>query len=123
MGALPSLGDLGVAAPAGALRAAGPQLPGGEREALRRLRSFASEAVRGAGGAAGAPRANFPAQISPWLAVGCVSPRSVFEAFGSAAGAGPLLFELLWRDFFRFVRPRPRFSFLCCFFFAMSILV
>ena len=91
------------------LRASGPNLPGGEREALRRLRSFASEAVRGAGGAEGAPRANFPAQISPWLAVGCVSPRSVFEAFGStagAAGADPLLFELLWRDFFRFVTLR-----------------
>ena len=122
MGALPRLEDLGVEAAPGALRAAGPELPGGEREALRRLRSFASDAARGAGGAEGAPRANFPAQISPWLAVGCVSPRSVLEAFGAAAGAagaagarGPLLFELLWRDFFRFVTlrlaaraPRPR---------------
>jgi hypothetical protein len=88
------------------------------------------------------------AQLSPWLALGCVSPRSLFRALqpneppsaaGAAAAAGArgapgeqeqeagapagpeqrrvarappardggwLVFELLWRDYFRFVNYR-----------------
>ena len=111
MGAIPRLEDLGVRPePPGLPGAAVPNFPGGEREALGRLRAFAREAVRAAApaGAAGV-RVNFPAQISPWLAVGCVSPRTVLEAVRAEAarsGRGRpdwLLPELLWRDFFRFV--------------------
>eukprot|EP00271_Cylindrocystis_brebissonii_P020429 TRINITY_DN6759_c0_g1_i1.p1 TRINITY_DN6759_c0_g1~~TRINITY_DN6759_c0_g1_i1.p1 ORF type:complete len:558 (-),score=118.63 TRINITY_DN6759_c0_g1_i1:627-2300(-) len=65
--------------------------------------------------------ANFSCKISPWLAAGCLSPRRMYhdlQAAAGAAGAGPdsngsavddksplswLVFELLWRDFFRFI--------------------
>jgi deoxyribodipyrimidine photo-lyase len=53
--------------------------------------------------------ADYSSKLSPWLAAGCVSPRTVaaeVAAFEAARGANEstywLLFELLWRDFFRF---------------------
>ncbi|KAF9622151.1 hypothetical protein IFM89_029435 [Coptis chinensis] len=57
--------------------------------------------------------ANFSCKISPWLATGCLSPRFMFDEIKKSAarkvdGNGPsaggmnwLMFELLWRDFFR----------------------
>lgn len=52
-------------------------------------------------------------RLSPWLAHGCLSPREVVEAVRrveDARGANEstywLVFELLWRDFFRFVAAR-----------------
>lgn len=72
---------------------------------------------------------NFSCKISPWLAMGCLSPRQMYHdmqknlgslitptaspakapaAGSSSASAQPtpgswLVFELLWRDFFRFI--------------------
>ena len=105
---------------------------GGEGEALRQLRSFlAQAAASGSGGAAYG--SNFAGSIAPWLATGCLSPRRMLEdaqaalqAAGGGAGASgapaaamqleqqqqrrpqqdPLSwvrFELMWRDFFRFL--------------------
>lgn len=52
----------------------------------------------------------FSSKFSPWLAQGALSPRKVFEAltgyesrFGSNEGTYWLWFELLWRDYFRFL--------------------
>ena len=65
----------------------------------------------------------FVTKVSPWLAAGCVSPRTLYHTLCSAAvglhvtdcnggsrgsSGGQqqeswLLFELMWRDFFRFV--------------------
>ncbi|KAL0435899.1 UNVERIFIED_CONTAM: Blue-light photoreceptor PHR2 [Sesamum radiatum] len=67
--------------------------------------------------------ANFSCKISPWLAMGCLSPRSMFDELKKSAsslissatnkkngGSGKsdtglnwLMYELLWRDFFRFI--------------------
>ena len=51
----------------------------------------------------------YSTKLSPWLAVGALSPRSVYAAlkhheaaFGSSDGSYWIWFELLWRDFFRF---------------------
>jgi deoxyribodipyrimidine photolyase len=73
---------------------------------------------------------SFSAKISPWLAMGCLSPRHMYHALrqqlpapaapaagsagsggGGAAAGGQagltwLQFELLWRDFFRFITKR-----------------
>lgn len=72
---------------------------------------------------------SFSAKISPWLAMGCLSPRHMFHQLRqqlpaapapvAAAAAQPavagssgqsgltwLQFELLWRDFFRFITKR-----------------
>jgi deoxyribodipyrimidine photolyase len=73
---------------------------GGETEALRRLKAFASRgaaqpaaasaarasaATTGAAGG-GMYGANFSCNISPWLAVGCISPRRMYEELRAAHG-------------------------------------
>ncbi len=52
---------------------------------------------------------DYSTKFSPWLAVGSLSPRTVFvalkkheEVFGASDGSYWIWFELLWRDFFRF---------------------
>jgi deoxyribodipyrimidine photo-lyase len=51
----------------------------------------------------------YSTKLSPWLAVGALSPRTAFAAlrsheaaFGASEGSYWIWFELLWRDFFRF---------------------
>eukprot|EP00252_Welwitschia_mirabilis_P014724 TRINITY_DN3256_c0_g1_i1.p1 TRINITY_DN3256_c0_g1~~TRINITY_DN3256_c0_g1_i1.p1 ORF type:complete len:495 (-),score=93.38 TRINITY_DN3256_c0_g1_i1:543-2027(-) len=107
-------------------------LVGGESEALQRLKMFASECrkppndsskdVSSSSSRESLYGANFSCKISPWLAMGCLSPRFIFEElmkgtnmphFASLksfsrnssdnGGQNWLLFELLWRDFFRFI--------------------
>ncbi|KAH7372536.1 hypothetical protein KP509_17G008500 [Ceratopteris richardii] len=102
-------------------------LVGGESEALRRLKSFGDEQSKQSVSrdkvmASGESLygANFSCKISPWLAMGCLSPRRMFEdlhksgkravnasastaSHGTDNGLNWLLFELLWRDFFRFI--------------------
>jgi hypothetical protein len=45
--------------------------------------------------------------LSPWLALGCVSPRQVYwevvKHRSTLQNADALMLELLWRDYFRFM--------------------
>lgn len=130
-GDIPTLGELGLSAPPAMAQdsksAVGSTLIGGEAEALERLKKFAAECcMQPNKSAKDSTRdsiygANFSCKISPWLATGCLSPRFMYEELkktiraipsGSApkngdgtsdAGTNWLMFELLWRDFFRFV--------------------
>lgn len=59
---------------------------GGETEALNRLKSFAADCqarlTKGGnqkGGNNSVFGANFSCKISPWLAMGSISPRSMFD--------------------------------------------
>ena len=52
---------------------------------------------------------SYSSKLSPWLAQGCISPKSVYynvKKLENEVGANDstywLIFELLWRDFFRF---------------------
>ena len=52
--------------------------------------------------------ADYSSKFSPWLALGCLSPRFIFEAIKQYEAERVknqstywLIFELLWRDFFR----------------------
>ncbi len=52
---------------------------------------------------------DYSTKLSPWLAVGSLSPRTAFQhlkaheaRFGANDGTYWIWFELLWRDFFRF---------------------
>jgi deoxyribodipyrimidine photolyase len=115
----PAMASGGGAAEAGG----GSSSPrGGEGEALRQLRSFLSQAAASGGAAYGS---NFAGSIAPWLATGCLSPRRMLEdaqaalqavAGGAGASGAPaaamqpqqdplswVRFELMWRDFFRFL--------------------
>ncbi|XP_062215641.1 blue-light photoreceptor PHR2-like [Phragmites australis] len=131
-GDIPTLSELGLTAPPAMAQdskpAVGSTLIGGEAEALERLKKFAAECCMQSNKAdKDSTRdsiygANFSCKISPWLATGCLSPRFMYEELKKHAtraipsGAAPkngdgtsdagtnwLMFELLWRDFFRFV--------------------
>jgi deoxyribodipyrimidine photo-lyase len=84
---------------------------GGETAALARIRHYATDTTalrtykETRNGMLGA---DYSSKLSPWLAAGCVSPRTVLaavRAHEAAHGANDstywLLFELLWRDYFR----------------------
>jgi deoxyribodipyrimidine photo-lyase len=53
---------------------------------------------------------DYSSKLSPWLALGCISPRFIHqellkyeENFGANDSTYWLRYELLWRDFFRFM--------------------
>ncbi len=86
---------------------------GGETEALTRVQTYFSgthavanykETRNGLIGE------NFSSKFSAWLALGCLSPRSIYaelkkyeSIFVANESTYWLVFELLWRDFFAFV--------------------
>jgi deoxyribodipyrimidine photo-lyase len=89
------------------------QFRGGETEALKRLKHYFwdtdqlkvyKETRNGLLGA------DYSSKFSAWLAYGCISPRTIYEElrrYEAERGANDstywLIFELLWRDYFRFV--------------------
>ncbi|XP_058077841.1 blue-light photoreceptor PHR2 [Magnolia sinica] len=132
VGEIPSLVDLGLSPTVTMAQDGKPtanaSLVGGETEALQRLQTFAAEcrAQPNKGdkdsGRDNIYGANFSCKISPWLAMGCLSPRFMFDELKKSAtrmvsatstskngtgrvdnGMNWLMFELLWRDFFRFI--------------------
>lgn len=88
------------------------QFKGGESEAFKRLNyyffdtqklSVYKETRNGMIGS------DYSSKLSPWLAMGCISPRSVYKEikkyellFGANESTYWMVFELLWRDYFRF---------------------
>ncbi|CAH1447514.1 unnamed protein product [Lactuca virosa] len=130
-GEIPSLVDLGMN-PTATMSQVKPvvnaPVVGGETEAMKRLKQFAAECEAqppketkdGSNDSSSSSiyGANFSCKISPWLAMGCVSPRSMFDELKKSAsssrvssgsngkdgdGMNWLMYELLWRDFFRFI--------------------
>jgi deoxyribodipyrimidine photo-lyase len=111
-GHLPTLEDLGLTTPSYDSRAV-LQFQGGETAGLERLQHYLWEAdclktyKQTRNGMVGA---NYSSKLSPWLAMGCLSPRQVFEAVQTYEAERIkndstywLIFELLWRDYFRFI--------------------
>jgi deoxyribodipyrimidine photo-lyase len=61
---------------------------------------------------------DYSSKFSPWLANGCLSPREIYfelkkyeEKFGANESTYWLVFELLWRDYFRFMMKKHRHQF------------
>ena len=86
---------------------------GGETEALKRLHHYFFETKslshykETRNGMVGN---NYSSKFSAWLAMGCMSPRTIYDEvkkyenqFGANDSTYWLIFELLWRDFFRFM--------------------
>jgi deoxyribodipyrimidine photo-lyase len=111
-GIIPTLTDLGLEIPTLDNRAV-LQFKGGETEALRRLNDYFWESdnlknyketrnqMLGA---------NYSSKFSPWLANGCLSPRLIYHEVKKYETERVkndstywLIFELLWRDYFRFI--------------------
>lgn len=89
------------------------QFKGGETEALKRLNQYffeskcLSDYKETRNGMIGA---DYSSKFSAWLALGCISPRFIYaeikkyeKQFGANDSTYWLIFELLWRDFFRFM--------------------
>lgn len=109
-GDLPALSDFGHLPPPEDERAA-MHWRGGETAALDRLAYylFDSQAIatykETRNGLIGA---DYSTKFSPWLAFGCLSPKLIYaevKAYEAKNGANDstywVIFELLWRDFFR----------------------
>ena len=109
---LPTLADLGLEPKTIDSRAA-IDFKGGETEAIRRLNHYffgtkcLSNYKETRNGMVGA---DYSSKFSAWLALGCISPRLIYleikkyeQQFGANDSTYWLIFELLWRDFFRFM--------------------
>jgi len=109
---VPSLADLGLKEPSEDPRSAFP-FAGGETTALERLNHYLwdSRAVETyketRNGLLGK---NYSTKFSPWLALGCISPRRIFKEIKKyereeVANKSTywVIFELIWRDYFKFV--------------------
>jgi len=110
-GAIPTLDEMGFDEPEPDDRAV-LSFEGGEAAARRRLDEYIWEGdhlreyKETRNGLLGA---NYSAKLSPWLAAGCLSPRTIYrevERYECERVANEdtywLVFELLWRDFFQF---------------------
>jgi deoxyribodipyrimidine photo-lyase len=107
-GELPTLTDLGVPEPLDDARA-NEKFIGGETTALQQLHHYLESClqnnqvknIRGA--------SCNSSRLSPWLAVGCISPRQVYwevvnyHRENHLPNTDPIMLELLWRDYFRFM--------------------
>ena len=109
---LPTLEDLGLTFTPIDSRAV-LQFKGGETEAIKRLNHyfFETKAISSyketRNGMVGA---DYSSKFSAWLSMGCISPRYIYSElkkyetqFGANESTYWLVFELLWRDYFRFM--------------------
>ncbi|MDX2244513.1 MAG: DASH family cryptochrome [Leptolyngbyaceae cyanobacterium bins.302] len=111
-GEMPQLADLGLDAPMfdprAVLKFAGGETAGRDRLAeyiwQRDLLKVYKETRNGMVGA------DYSSKFSPWLALGCLSPRLIYEQVQDYEqqrikneSTYWLIFELLWRDYFRFI--------------------
>jgi deoxyribodipyrimidine photo-lyase len=104
-GELPTLGQLGLTQPVDDVRAT-VKFTGGETAALARLQAY-FEADHQLNGKA-RNGADHSSKLSPWLSLGCISMRQVYWAVMAHENENnhhnnALVFELLWRDYFRFM--------------------
>lgn len=109
---LPSLEELGLRFSAIDSRAA-IQFKGGETAAMERLNHYLFETKslstykETRNGMVGE---DYSSKFSAWLAMGCISPRAIYHEIKKYENENEandstywLVFELLWRDFFRFM--------------------
>lgn len=118
-GPIPQLSDLGLPEPESDSRAV-MDFRGGEAAAKARLHAwmFEADALRQYKETRnGLLEGDDSSKLSPWLALGCISPRTVYfavQAYEAERVSNEstywLVFELLWRDHFKFLalREGPR---------------
>ena len=109
---LPSLAELGLEMPVADPRAV-MEFKGGAREAQKQLhyyffeRRLLSTYKTTRNGLVGR---DYSSKFSAWLAMGCISPKQIYyevkryeSEFGADESTYWLVFELLWRDYFRYM--------------------
>jgi deoxyribodipyrimidine photo-lyase len=105
-GHIPTLAELGLTEPVDDQRALFHYL-GGETAALQQLAQYIS-CLDFNPNQKGAKHSDNPSRLSAWISLGCLSQRMVYHEVmkhvnGSHSAAAPLILELLWRDYFRFM--------------------
>jgi len=108
-GNIPRLADLGLTEPVDDPRAA-LHFKGGETTALQQLQQYIlniEQIVSHKGTKHGAAN-DHASKLSSWISMGCLSQRKVYHEMishghGSHTSNIPLVLELLWRDYFRFM--------------------
>jgi deoxyribodipyrimidine photo-lyase len=111
-GNLPNIQDLGLGTPVFDSRSV-MKFQGGETAGLDRLKNYIWEQdclknyKETRNGMLGA---NYSSKFSPWLALGCLSPRLIYNTVQTYEKERVkndstywLIFELLWRDYFKFI--------------------
>ena len=111
-GNIPNLADFDLETPVFDERAV-LKFKGGETAAIERLNHYfwqadcLKEYKETRNGMLGA---DYSSKFSPWLALGCISPRYIYERVQQYEAERVknnstywLIFELIWRDFFRFI--------------------
>lgn len=114
---IPSIEELGLLPIQADCRAA-IVFKGGETEAWKRLNTYFYETQaissykQTRNGMIGE---NYSSKFSAWLALGCISPRQIYyelkkyeTSFSANESTYWLIFELLWRDYFRFMMKKHR---------------
>ncbi|CAH2281943.1 cryptochrome DASH-like [Pelobates cultripes] len=111
-GDIPTLQDFGQEDPVTDPRSAFP-CSGGETQALQRLQHYFWDTNLVASykdTRNGLIGMDYSTKFAPWLALGCISPRYIYEQIKKyererTANQSTywVIFELLWRDYFRFV--------------------
>ncbi len=112
LGKIPTLVELGLETPVFDSRAV-LKFQGGETKAIARLNHYFWQAdclkdyKETRNGMLGA---DYSSKFSPWLALGCISPRYIYDKVQQYEteviknnSTYWLIFELIWRDFFRFI--------------------
>lgn len=102
-GGIPTLADLGLTEPIDDPRS-DFHYEGGESTGLLQLEQYVSSQPLN-GVAKGAKHSDHPSRLSAWISLGCLSMRWVYRevTHGSHNSNSPLVLELLWRDYFRFM--------------------
>lgn len=117
---LPNIEDLGLQPVISDSRAV-MKFQGGESEGYKRLTTYffetqlISQYKETRNGMIGSA---YSTKFSPWLALGCLSPREIYyelkkyeSQFSANDSTYWLVFELLWRDYFRFMMKKYRHRF------------
>ena len=112
LGKFPNLSTLGLKDTESSLKSV-LVFKGGEDEGLRRLQTYFWELDKlrvykeTRNGLLGP---DYSSKFSPWLAMGCISPRFIYEEIKryekervENQSTYWLIFELIWRDYFRFI--------------------
>lgn len=116
-GVLPALSELAVNEDTKELKA-DSEFKGGEKEALNHLHDFLHTGEGMALANASLKKNEIVSKLSPWLALGCLSPRQVYwkmkEAevnYGLKPYFNQIVVGLLWRDYYRFMFKKYRNTF------------
>jgi deoxyribodipyrimidine photo-lyase len=105
-GDIPTLTELGLTEPVDDQRALF-HYRGGETAALQQLEQYISSLDFNAS-QKGSKHLESPSRLSAWISMGCLSQRMVYHEVmkhvsGGHSSGTPLILELLWRDYFRFM--------------------